>query len=107
MTWLCESHLVQRDWETALVCGSRALSLAATGAELYGESLASRCYGEALCQRDPGRREEAEGYIRRAIAIQEERWMKPQRARRQVARAHLLKVKGEGIRARGRLDKAR
>ena len=107
MTWLCESHLVQRDWETALVCGSRALSLAATGAELYGESLASRCYGEALCQSDPGRLEEAEGYIRRAIAIQEERGMKPQLARSYVARAHLFKVKGEGIRVRECLDKAR
>ena len=107
MTWLCESHLAQRDWETALVCGSRALSLAATGAELYGESLASRCYGEALCQSDPGRLEEAEGYIRRAIAIQEERGMKPQLARSYVARAHLFKVKGEGIRVRECLDKAR
>jgi hypothetical protein len=89
------------------VCGSRALSLAATGAELYGESLASRCYGEALCQSDPGRLEEAEGYIRRAIAIQEERGMKPQLARSYVACAHLFKVKGEGIRVQECLDKAR
>jgi class 3 adenylate cyclase/tetratricopeptide (TPR) repeat protein len=107
MTWLCESHLAQRDWATALVCGSRALSLAATGAELYGESLASRCYGEALCQSDPGRLEEAEGYIRRAIAIQEERGMKPQLARSYVASAHLFKVKGEGTRVQECLDKAR
>ena len=69
--------------------------------------MASRCYGEALCQSDPARLGEAEAHIRRAIALQEEKGMKPQLARSYVACALALKVKGEGDKAREWLDKGR
>jgi tetratricopeptide (TPR) repeat protein len=107
VTWLCDCHLARRDWDAALASASRAQTLVATGPDMYGESLASRLYGEALCQSDPARLEEAEGHIRRAIALQEGKAMKPQLARSYVACARLLKLKGEGDGARGYLDKAR
>ena len=107
VTWLCDAHLSRGDGEAALACASRARSLVGTGTELYGESLASRCYGEALCQSDSARLEEAEAHIRRAIAIQEQNGMKPQLARSYVACARFLKAKGEIDEARECLHKAR
>jgi class 3 adenylate cyclase/tetratricopeptide (TPR) repeat protein len=107
VTWLCDAYLAQRDWDAALACASRALRLVTTGPDVYGEGLASRCYGEALCQSDPARLEEAEAHIRRAIALQEDKAMKPQPARSYAACARLLQVKGKGDEAREYLDKAR
>jgi class 3 adenylate cyclase/tetratricopeptide (TPR) repeat protein len=107
LTWLCDAHLARRDGEAAFACASRALSLVGTGTELYGESLASRCYGEALGQSDPARLEEAEAHMRRAIAIQEQNGMKPQLARSYVACARFLNAKGEIDEARECLHKAR
>ena len=107
VTWLCDAYLAQRNWDAALACASRALGLVTTGPDVYGEGLASRCYGEALGQSDPARLEEAEAHIRRAIALQEDKAMKPQLARSYAACARLLQVKGKGDEAREYLDKAR
>jgi class 3 adenylate cyclase/tetratricopeptide (TPR) repeat protein len=107
VTWLCDCHLARRDWDAALARASRALSLVATGPDVYGESLAARCFGEALCQSDSARLQEAEAHIRRAIALQADKAMKPQLARSYVACARLLMVKGERVEAREYLDKAR
>ena len=107
LTWLCHAHLARRDGEAAFACASRARSLVGAGTELYGESLASRCYGEALYQSDPARQEEAEAHIRRAILIQEHNGMKPQLARSYVACARVLKAKGDIEEARACLRKAR
>jgi tetratricopeptide (TPR) repeat protein len=107
LTWLCHAHLARRDGEAAFACASRARSLVGAGTELYGESLASRCYGEALYQSDPARLEEADAHIRRAIVIQEHNGMKPQLARSYVACARVLKAKGDIDEARACLRKAR
>jgi tetratricopeptide (TPR) repeat protein len=107
VTWLCDAYLARGEGEAALACASRARSLVGTGTELYGESLASRCYGEALCQSDPPRLQEAEAHIRRAITIQENNGMKPQLARSYVACSRFLKAKGEIDEAREYLHKAR
>jgi class 3 adenylate cyclase/tetratricopeptide (TPR) repeat protein len=107
VTWLCDCHLARREWDAALATASRALSLVATGPDVYGEGLASRCYGEALGESDPSRLEEAEAHIRRAIALQEDKAMKPQLARSYVACARLLAVKGEVTKARAYVDRAR
>jgi hypothetical protein len=107
MTWLCDCHLARREWDAALATTSRALSLVATGPDVYGEGLASRCHGEALGESDPSRLEEAETHIRRAIALQEDKAMKPQLARSYVACARLLAAKGEVDQARAYVDRAR
>jgi class 3 adenylate cyclase/tetratricopeptide (TPR) repeat protein len=107
VSWLCDAHLARGDGEAALACALRARSLVGTGTEFYGESLASRGYGEALYQSDPGRLEEADAHIRRAITIQEHHGMKPQLARSYVACARLLTARGDIDEAKDSLRKAR
>jgi tetratricopeptide (TPR) repeat protein len=106
-SWLSDSYLVERSFDAALDAASRALSLAVPGSDFYGESLAARCYGEALCQKDPNRLAEAEEHIQRAIRLQAEKGMKPQLARSYVGYARLLQLKGEADKAREYLDRAR
>ncbi|MEK7878474.1 MAG: tetratricopeptide repeat protein, partial [candidate division NC10 bacterium] len=107
VSWLSDSYLAQREFDAALTWASRALSLVGQGNDFYGESLASRCYGEALCQKDPSRVAEAEEHIQRAMRLQEEKGMKPQLARSYVGYARLLKVKGEAGKAEECVARAR
>ena len=107
VTWLSECQLARTDYEAALAAASRALDLVKTAPDVYGESQASRCYGEALGQSDRSRLDEAEAYIKRAIALQEEKALKPQLARSYEARGRALELKGDADQAGQWLDKAR
>jgi tetratricopeptide (TPR) repeat protein len=104
--WLSDSHLAVGNVDQALQAATRALSLVSKGTDAYGESRASRCYGDALYRKDPTRLDEAERYIESAIRLQQTKGMRPQTAISLVSHARLLQTRGEGDRARMLLARA-
>jgi class 3 adenylate cyclase/tetratricopeptide (TPR) repeat protein len=106
VSWLSDAHLTQGNVDDALNAASRALALMPQGSDAYGESRASRCYGEALFRKDPGRLVEAQGYIESAIRLQQDKGMRPQAAISLVSQARLLRATGDSERAGALLDRA-
>jgi class 3 adenylate cyclase/tetratricopeptide (TPR) repeat protein len=104
--WLSDSYLAVGDADGALEAATRALALVSRGTDAYGESRASRCYGEALYRKDPSRLEEAERSIEAAIRLQQAKGMRPQTAISLVSHAGLLGARGERARARALLEQA-
>jgi len=97
--FMAECLLELGDAESAGRLAQEAIALAGESGERHGSALGHRALAEAFVRRDPPDLEAAEAAVLEAIEIQEENGERPELARSLVVHAHLLRAKGERVRA--------